>query len=66
MHANKIDEVSREGGFSSIGSVCPEGDQGKPVCKRPRCNFDTEKKACVCREESVYIPVQNCGVCVWF
>jgi hypothetical protein len=64
VHANKTDEVSCEGGLSSIRSDCPEGDEGKPVCKRPSCNSDTEKKACVCPEESVYTPVQSCGVCV--
>jgi hypothetical protein len=56
VHANKGDEVSREGGSQPFQSICPEGDQGKSVCKRPACNPKTEKKACVCLKECIYIP----------
>jgi hypothetical protein len=64
VHANKRDEVSREGGFSCIRSVCPEGDEGKPVCKRPSHNPDTEKKSGVVLKNLCTTPSSERGVWV--
>jgi hypothetical protein len=48
VHANNIEAVIREGGSQPFNpSALSESRVGKPVCKRPLCNPDTEKKACV-------------------
>jgi hypothetical protein len=60
VHANKTEAVSREGGSQPFDpSALRESRVGKPVYKRPLCNPDTEKKACVL---SLRIHVHPCPV----
>ena len=64
VHANKTDEVSREGGSRPFDLTALGKELWKLVCKRPTCNLETEMKASVFLDECVYTPSSERRVCV--
>jgi hypothetical protein len=65
VHANKTEAVSREGGSQPFDpSALSESQVGKPVCKRPLCNPDTEKKVGVVLKNPCTTPSCERGVYV--